>query len=85
MRADTTVDRSDLGGASVEQVLGILRTDTQAGLSDRDVDARLHRYGPNEVPERHPRPLHEFLEKFWDDSTGQRTPAAHRGLSVRSS
>jgi plasma-membrane proton-efflux P-type ATPase len=65
MRADTTVDSIDLGRASVEEVLAILRTDTRAGLSEVDVDARLHRYGPNEVPERKPRPLREFLKKFW--------------------
>lgn len=54
MRAETAVDGIDLGHAALEQVLGALHTDTQTGLADVDVEARLRRYGPNEVPERKP-------------------------------
>jgi hypothetical protein len=39
--------------------------DALVGLSDAEVDIRLHRCRPNEVPERKPHPLREFLKKFW--------------------
>jgi len=61
----SSADAIDLGRAPLESILRALDVDRQTGLSDAAVDARLHRYGPNEVPERRPRPLREFLKKFW--------------------
>jgi len=55
----------DLGRAPLEEVLATLSVDVQAGLSDAEVDARLQRFGPNEIPEQKPHSLREFLKKFW--------------------
>lgn len=56
---------TDLSRAPVEQVLAALGVDGQVGLSDAEVQARLARYGLNEVPERKPHPLRELAKKFW--------------------
>jgi plasma-membrane proton-efflux P-type ATPase len=61
----STVDAIDLSSAPLERVLATLGVDAQAGLPDAEVQARLHRYGFNEVPERTPHPLRELAKKFW--------------------
>lgn len=55
----------DPGRPPLDEVLASLGADWQSGLSDAEVEARLGRFGPNEVPERRPHPLQEFLKKFW--------------------
>lgn len=45
----------------------IATTDANAlhGLTTQEAQQRLHQYGPNEVPEEHPRKLLVFLRKLW--------------------
>jgi plasma-membrane proton-efflux P-type ATPase len=59
------VDAIELDRAPLERVLAALGVDAQVGLRDVEVDARLRRYGLNEIPERKPHPLREFARKFW--------------------
>jgi magnesium-transporting ATPase (P-type) len=61
----SAADAIDLGHAPLEQVLATLSADPLGGLSDAEVEARLGRFGPNEVSERTPHPLRQFLQKFW--------------------
>jgi plasma-membrane proton-efflux P-type ATPase len=61
----STAGVSDLGRLPLEEVLTRLATDVEAGLSDIEVERRLQRYGPNEIPEREPHALRDFLKKFW--------------------
>jgi plasma-membrane proton-efflux P-type ATPase len=60
----TATDDIDLRRAPLEQVLATLNVEAHVGLSDAEVDARLSQYGANEVAERRPHPLREFLNKF---------------------
>ncbi|HXH14109.1 MAG TPA: HAD-IC family P-type ATPase [Alphaproteobacteria bacterium] len=61
----SAIDEIDLSRTPLEQVLATLNVEVQAGLSDAEADARLQRFGPNEVPERTPHALRQFLKKFW--------------------
>jgi H+-transporting ATPase len=45
-----------------------LATDLAVGLSDETARERLRRYGPNEVPEKHPSAVLGFLRKLWGPS-----------------
>lgn len=68
MTPETTpspVDSIDLHRASLEEVLATLRVTARTGLSDAEAEARLRRYGPNEIPEEQRHPVREFLKKFW--------------------
>jgi plasma-membrane proton-efflux P-type ATPase len=60
-----SVESLDLTRVPLPEVLTALRADATTGLADGDVQARLDRIGPNEVPERPPRPLRDILKKFW--------------------
>ena len=64
-KTTSAADAIDLGRAPLEQVLARLSADPLAGLSDAEADVRLRQYGPNDVPERTPHPLRQFLQKFW--------------------
>ncbi len=64
----TTQEGPDLAHAPLEAVLAALGTQAEAGLSAVEVDARVHRFGPNEVPEPKPHPLRDVLKKFWGPS-----------------
>lgn len=47
------------------EVLKILQTDSEKGLSTEEVERRLKLYGYNEVPTKKTNPLIPFAKKFW--------------------
>jgi H+-transporting ATPase len=51
-------------GISVDQALSLLHSST-SGLTDSEAEARITRYGYNEVPESKRNPLIDFLKFFW--------------------
>ena len=54
----------ELAAAPLPTALGELRT-SRSGLTTAEAQARLVRYGPNEVPEQRHHPLLVFLGYFW--------------------
>ena len=48
-----------------DDVLALLGTDLSAGLKKTEVENRLGRFGPNEVPEKKIHPVLRFLKRFW--------------------
>ena len=59
------IEGIDLTRAPLTDVFAALGTDGQRGLDAAEVQERLARLGPNEVPEKKPHPLAEFVKKFW--------------------
>ena len=51
--------------APLDDVLRRLRTTADTGLGAEEIEARRRQCGPNAIVERKPRPLREFLKKFW--------------------
>jgi H+-transporting ATPase len=51
--------------AKTEEILRLLHTDLSIGLNSFEVEARLKRYGYNEVPEKKANPLTTFAKRFW--------------------
>ncbi len=49
----------------IEEVLKILETDKERGLSSDEARARLKKYGPNEIPEREETLFHRIFKRFW--------------------
>jgi len=50
---------------TVEETAAVLAANPETGLNKADVQDRLRRFGPNEVPEEKAHPLRIFLKKFW--------------------
>lgn len=50
---------------SPQDILKQLSVDLSRGLAEEEAEARLRRYGYNEIPERRPHPLRLFAAKFW--------------------
>ncbi len=50
---------------TTDDVVALLETDLSIGLKKTEVENRLQRFGPNEVPEKKAHPLLSFLHKFW--------------------
>ncbi|NVK44102.1 MAG: HAD-IC family P-type ATPase [Oceanospirillaceae bacterium] len=49
----------------IEQTLGVLEADGQAGLSDEEARARLDKYGYNEIEEKQETLLQRLFRRFW--------------------
>jgi plasma-membrane proton-efflux P-type ATPase len=60
-----SAERLDLTHAPLGDVVAALRANAERGLEEGEVQARLGRIGANEIPERPPRHLRDFLGKFW--------------------
>ncbi len=52
-------------GQSVEDTLAGLQTDAQKGLSAAEVQARLQKYGPNQIVEKEETLFHRIFRRFW--------------------
>lgn len=65
MTTSPSGERLDLTAAPLGEVIAGLATDVAHGLTDGETQTRLGRIGPNEIPERPPHPLRDFLKKFW--------------------
>ncbi len=62
MSADS---QDDFQSKSIEDVLKELGTNLKTGLSDAEVQARIKKYGLNEIPEKEETFLHRVLRRFW--------------------
>ncbi|HDI00838.1 MAG TPA: plasma-membrane proton-efflux P-type ATPase [Candidatus Bathyarchaeota archaeon] len=61
----SAIDIEKLREASVEQVLELLGTSAEVGLSEDEAARRLREYGPNIIPEKKVNPILKFLSYFW--------------------
>jgi H+-transporting ATPase len=65
-RAATSIDaRDDFSALSVEDAVSTLGSDETQGLTEAEAAARLARYGPNAIEERHQSAFRRFLSFFW--------------------
>lgn len=55
----------ELKGLDPEELAGRLATSLEKGLTESEAQARLERYGPNEVPEREESVWIRLLKRFW--------------------
>lgn len=57
-------DREKVKESSIKEILEALSTDKK-GLTSKEVEKRLEKYGPNEIPEEKVNPAIKFLKYFW--------------------
>lgn len=62
------VSKEELINLPVEQVIKILKTDPNSGLSSEEVKERQRKYGFNDIPEEKRNPFIIFGKKFWGPS-----------------
>jgi H+-transporting ATPase len=60
-----TSRESDIASAPVPATLAALQVNLETGLTRAEVDARRKTHGYNEVAEKKPHPVLQFLGKFW--------------------
>jgi H+-transporting ATPase len=58
-------EQQALEGASIDEALAQLGTDTQQGLSNNEARQRLEQYGTNTIAEEKQNPILKFLAYFW--------------------
>ena len=51
--------------AKADEVVKLLKSDSESGLKTEEAEKRLKRYGYNEVPEKKANPYLSFAKKFW--------------------
>ena len=59
------IDENKLREADVHEVLELLRTSPEKGLSEEEARRRLKVFGPNVIPEKKVNPVLKFLSYFW--------------------
>ncbi|WP_369609457.1 plasma-membrane proton-efflux P-type ATPase [Sulfurisphaera javensis] len=60
------MEKEELIKADVQKVVEILQTDVNKGLSEKEAQERLKKYGYNAVEEEKRNPLKELGKKFWN-------------------
>jgi H+-transporting ATPase len=58
-------EKLDFDQMRAEEVLKLLMSNQNTGLTSAEVERRLKQYGPNEVPEKKANPLIRFFKNFW--------------------
>ncbi len=69
-------DTKDFEKLSIEETLKMLETDPEKGLSEKEVEERIKKYGKNEIPEKEESTLHRILRRFWGPIPGMIEAAA---------
>ena len=64
-RGDFTDRISGFEHAKAQEVITLLQSNPDDGLESTEVEARLKKYGYNEVPEKKANPAARFARKFW--------------------
>ena len=78
-RAEQSQQLKDL---PFDQLLKLLST-SENGLTQSEADARLARYGPNDIPKEEINPIRKFLSYFWGPIPGRIETAAVLSAVVR--
>ena len=65
MIAPENIGPSEYERKTPEEVMALLETHPNEGLTSSEAERRRQRFGPNEVPEKRRHPLLSFLHKFW--------------------
>ena len=59
------METKDFEKMTVEKTLDVLNTDPERGLSEKEIQERLKKYGRNEIPEKEESTFHRVARRFW--------------------